>query len=343
MTGVLSFESRAPVRVDFAGGGSDAPPFCAEHGGTVLNAGIAHYVRARLDVVPGSRRVVITSEDFGTTLEYESAEAIALDGDLRLMKAVVRAMAPADGFRLRIRSDIPPGSGLGSSGALGVALVALFDAAARTARLQAETAALANRIERADAGYAGGSQDSYGAALGGVNLLEFRTDGSVGHRRPTLGADVLAELESRAVVVFTGGVHLSGSIHTDIRAAYDLPDSPVVDAMKQLAEVARRACTALEAGDFAEFGRCLSDNWSQHQRLHPSCTNAMLERYYDAARPLVLGAKTCGAGGGGCILMIARDGCRDRLEDACRGLGGHLFRFTLDPCGVRAWATGATG
>ncbi len=341
MTEATSFESRAPVRVDCAGGGSDAPPFCTDHGGAVLNVGIRRYLRARLHLLPGTKRIEIVSDDFGTSQVFDSLDDLAVEGDLRLVKAIVRATAPPVGFSLRIRSDIPPGSGLGSSGALGVALVALFQAATGTGRTQMETAALANRIERTDAGFAGGAQDSYGAAFGGVNLLEFRRDGTVGHFRPTLSGAARAELERRAVVVFTGGVHLSGSIHADIRAAYALPHSPVVDAMKRLAALAYQGTAALEAGDLAAFGRCLDENWVQHQRLHPSCNNALLDSYYDAIRPLVLGAKTCGAGGGGCLLMLARDGCRDRLEEACRSLGGTLIPFVLDRDGVRAWPAGA--
>jgi D-glycero-alpha-D-manno-heptose-7-phosphate kinase len=343
MTGTRSFASRAPVRVDCAGGGSDAPPFCIEHGGAVLNFGITRYVQARLDALDATRRVEIVSEDFGEQLEYPSAAGIPVEGELRLVKAVARAMNPPFGFRLRIRSDIPPGSGLGSSGALGVALVAAFDAATGTARTQAETAAIANRIERVDAGYAGGSQDSYGAALGGVNLLEHRTDGTVDHRRLVLSDDTLFELERRAVIVFTGGVHLSGSIHEDIRRSYALPNSPTVDAMKKLAALARRAADAIETDDLAEFGRCLDANWVQHKRLHDSCTNAILDSYYDAARPHILGGKTCGAGGGGCILFLAKDGGRAALEAACRKLGGTLIPFSVDHQGARAWRVPAGG
>jgi D-glycero-alpha-D-manno-heptose-7-phosphate kinase len=145
------------------------------------------------------------------------------------------------------------------------------------------------------------------------------------------------------VVVFTGGVHLSGSIHADIKAAYALPDSPVVDAMKRLATLAYQGTAALEAGDLAAFGKCLDENWLQHQRLHPSCNNALLNRYYATIRPLVLGAKTCGAGGGGCLLMLARDGRRELLEEACKLLGGRLFPFVLDRDGVCAWPVGADG
>ncbi|MCW8129661.1 MAG: hypothetical protein KIS92_04675 [Planctomycetota bacterium] len=329
--------ARAPMRIDPAGGGTDCPPFSVEYGGTLVNFGIARYVHARVDLRPGSSEVSIRSEDLGREIHAARLEDWKLDGEMNLLKAVALRLKPACGFRLTVESDVPPGSGLGSSGAVGVACVAAFDEAAGTARTQEATAELANAIERNDCGNIGGNQDSYGAALGGWNELTYHQGGGTSVRRLNVPERATLELERRCVLVYTGEVHLSGSIHADIKRSYALPESPTVDAMKNLARIARACSAALEAGDVEAFGECMNENWVHHKRLHESCDSPTLRKYYAAAQDHAVGGKTCGAGGGGCVLFLARDGHRRALERAFEALGGRLIPFGIDRHGLRRW------
>lgn len=337
MTRPTRFVARAPVRVDLAGGGTDAPPFCVEHGGLVLNVGIARYVYARVETHPGSPAISLVSEDFDTQVAAPSLERLELDGRLDLLAGVARRMAPSWGFRLSVCSDVMPGTGLGSSGAVCVACVRAFDAATGVSRSVADTAELANAVERNDLGMAGGSQDSYGAAFGGVNAIRYHRGGGTENTSLDLAPATLHELQRRCLLVYTGEVHLSGSIHTDIRRSYALPNSPTVDAMKNLAKIAEQGAQALTEGDVERFGELLSANWHHHKRLHQSCTSARLEEFYAAAAPHVVGGKTCGAGGGGWVLFLARDGHRHALERACRELGGTTIPLVLDTEGALSW------
>jgi len=332
-----NFVARAPVRVDPAGGGTDAPPFSIEHGGAVVNFGITHYIYAHLEVADKTRDVIIHSDDFDTEVRAASLDALQPEGDLALLIAIARRMNPPWGFRLRIASDVRPGSGLGSSGALGVACVGVFDAAMGAKRTPQETAELANAIERKDLGLAGGSQDSYGAAFGGINLITYKKGGGTSHRPLNVPQSAFHELERRCVLVYTGQVHLSGTIHTDIKQSYALPNSPTVDALKNLARVAQQSASALESGHVDRFGELLNDNWTHHKRLHESCDSPTLKEFYDAASDHIIGGKTCGAGGGGCVLFLARDGHRRALERTCTDLGGALLHFRIAPHGLLTW------
>lgn len=335
----LTHLARAPVRVDPAGGGTDAPPFCTDYGGAVVNFGIALYVHARLVVRPEEPTVTITSLDLDATVEAPNVQQLEIDGRLDLLKGIARRMAPPWGFHLTVESDVLPGSGLGSSGAAGVACVGVFDQALGTKRSQVDTAELANAVEREDLGMPGGSQDSYGAALGGMNMIVYHANGGTTARSLAVPDATRHELNRRGVLVYTGEVHLSGNIHRDIKESYAQPDSPTVDAMKNLARVAASAAEALEAGAPDKFGEFLSENWLHHKRLHASCTSTLLDRYYDATREYVVGGKTCGAGGGGCILFLARDSRRHELRDACAELGGVLYPFQIAPEGLVRWST----
>ena len=215
-----------------------------------------------------------------------------------------------------------------------MAVMRAFERGLGLQRSAAETAALANEVERKDLGMAGGDQDSYGPALGGFNLLTYARGGRISHRPLDIPAETLRAFEARMVVVYTGHSHVSGDIHVDIKRSYALPDSPTVAAMHGLEQNARDIAAALEGGDLERTGEILSANWENHKKLHASCTNERLQSFYDAAEGLVSGGKTCGAGGGGCIVFIAREGKRAELEAACRALDGQLMPHTFAMQGV---------
>jgi D-glycero-alpha-D-manno-heptose-7-phosphate kinase len=337
----LVHTSRAPVRVDPAGGGTDCPPFCVEYGGAVVNFGIQLFAHARLVVHPDNPAALIRSMDFGTEVKAANAQELPLDGRLDLLVAIARRMAPNWGFELTVESEVPPGCGLGSSAAVSVACVSAFDAALGEKRSSRELGALANEIERVDLGAPGGSQDSYGAALGGVNYLVYQKGGSLDIEQLALPDQVVWELERRCVLVYTGEAHLSGSIHDDIKRSYALPNSPTIDAMRHLADIAHRSAVALRDGNLDAFGSLLNENRVHHYRLHESCDSARLREFYDAVEGDIVGGKTCGAGGGGCILFLAKEGRRRAVETACAKLGGQLMTFRLDRLGVQAWQSNA--
>jgi len=219
---------------------------------------------------------------------------------------MAKRINPPFGFTLRVSSEAKPGSGLGSSGAVGVACVAAFDRAMGVTRSQIDTAVLANSIERDDLGKAGGNQDTLGAGLGGINHIVYHQGGDFEAIRPKLSEEIIAELQRRCVLIYTGEVHLSDHIHADIETNYELPDSPTRDAMANLARVANGQALALAENDIETFGHLLSENWIHHKLLHPSCDNAVLSKFYDALSEHVEGGKTCGAGGGGTIFLLAK-------------------------------------
>ena len=322
------------MRVDAAGGGTDCPPYSVDHGGAVVNFGIQHHVQADLDILPDTRGVSIVSRDFDCVVHADSILDLPIDGKLDLLKGIARRMRPAWGFRLTVSSDVPPGSGLGSSGAVGVAVVGVFDAAMNNLRSPMDTARLANEIERRDLGYPGGDQDSYGPALGGFNLLTYVPGGGPEVRKLVLSEETLLEIEKRTVLVYTGEPHLSGSIHQDIKDGYDRPGSPVLDAMHQLKRIGERCAIALEAGDLEAFGHLLDENWKYHQRLHPSCNCGQLQKFYHALQGHVSGGKTCGAGGGGCIFFLARPGEESRAQEIAESLDGQVMPVKIDEEGL---------
>jgi len=303
--------ARAPVRIDFAGAWTDVPYFADVFGGATLNAAIAMYVTGRLEV-------------------NEDREGILPDGD----------QAPPPALAVGYGSSIPAGSGLGTSATLNVVWLALARREAirgREDRLR--IAELAYEIEKA-LGILGGKQDQYASAVGGINLFEFSREGVV-CRPVELPAERAEELASRLVLCYTGKTRLSSNIHRNVWGRFRAGEPETIRALFALRDSAYAAKEALEGGDWEVFARLLSDQREHMKHLDASTTNEQIEALFEAVEPDILGGKPCGAGGGGCVLFLARDEqAKQRVRDKlrARGLTGLDVAFdyeglVLEVCG----------
>ena len=335
--------ARAPVRADPAGGGTDAPPFSVDYGGWVLNFAIKRHAYAAVDRLASGQGIILYSTDLRRGVVAESVGALPSGPELEFVKGFVHRLVPEDDSLLLVtESDVPAGSGLGGSGALGVAIVAALDRAYGRERSAAEIAALANEVERQDLGYPGGSQDSYAAALGGINLLEYKKgDGTIPHR-VRVSDDTRLSLEYNSLLIYTGAAHVSGSIHQDIKRSYADESSPTVQAMLNLRQEALDMSAALEAGDEAAYVKALNSSCENLYRLHPSCDSEDHRRYFKALEDLISGGKTCGAGGGGFILVHTRPGRRRDCILRAEEMGALVWPLTIDSAGVESWSQPAT-
>jgi D-glycero-alpha-D-manno-heptose-7-phosphate kinase len=325
------FRAAAPVRLDFAGGWTDVPPFSAREGGVVVSAAIGLYAHA--EVRPGGMGMHLVAEDLGATLDLPDETALARPSQLGLLQAGLRLL-PIGACVLTTRSEAPPGSGLGSSGALDVALVAALSAARGETRDAREVAQLACRLERMEAGIPGGSQDQFTAAFGGVLRMEFR-DPDVVVEPLALDPALLAQLEQRILLVYTGASHFSGTTISRVMAAYEGGDRAVTTALHGMRDVAERIVEALRAGDLARIGALLDLNWRHQQTLDPGMCTPLMARIGEAMRDAgALGGKAAGSGAGGSMFFLGPDDIAVAVG-AARALGGIVLPVQWAPDGVR--------
>ncbi len=328
-----AFHARAPVRLDFAGGWTDVPPFSAREDGLVVNASITLSVHVELTL--GGARIKLAALDLGEELECADARGLVLDGRLSLHKAALRMFPVQSACTLATRSDAPPGSGLGSSGALDVALVAAL-ALARGERLtDREAAEHGWYLETVEAGIPGGKQDQFAAALGGFNRLSFR-DPDVGVEPITIEPAFAAALERQTILCYTGKSRLSGATIARVLSAYERGDAGVTAALRALKDTAERMAEALRAADLERVGTLLTENWG-HQRALDREMQApemgRLERAMQAAG--ALGGKAAGSGAGGCMFFLVRDAAA--AAAAAREAGATVLPMAWAREGVRAW------
>jgi len=328
--------ARAPGRIDFGGGGTDVAPYCEEYHGFVVNGAINYYAYATLEP-RDDEEVHLVAVDMGKSESAISCDALSLDGDLSLIKACIKRVGPQRGFKLTTYSDVLAGSGLSSSAAVAVVTCAICTQFKEGTFDQAAAAHLASCAERDDLNHWTGKQDQFAAAMGGISFLEFVGD-DVLCERAALADHTIRQLEKNLLLVFTGEAHLAGDIHLDILADYRDGTGTVLEGMHGLKEVGLQMRTALRQGDLKAFAALLNDNWRYHQLLHPSCWTHSLQRFIDTGLANgALGAKVCGAGGGGCVVYYAEDNKKPSLERALAALGGRVLPFSFDGFGTVVW------
>jgi len=331
VNGERVYRASAPVRLDFAGGWTDVAPFASEEGGVVVNAAIE--LRSYAEVRLGGPGYVLRADDLGKQVELAESQwtAAAARGQGLLGAAVWRSgLGPC---MLRTRSDVPQGSGLGSSGALAVALTAALDAARQIRRTPDEWAEAAFQLEAVEAALPGGRQDQYAAALGGCHRLGFAGSTVIAEPLP-LEREFAAALEQRIVVCYTGTSRVSSETITRVMRAYSAGEAAVVDALRMLADLADRMAKALRAGNLTQVGRLLTANWRQQQRLDPGmCTVDMARLETAMLAAGALGGKAAGAGAGGCMFFLMRDPASAR--PAAEAAGARVLEWRWAGRGVQ--------
>lgn len=331
--------ARAPLRVSFAGGGTDVQPYPEENGGLVLSATINRYaygtLRRRED-----RQIGIQSLDLDAVVSIALEEARP-DGDrLDLIKAAIQKLASDSpvGFDLFLHSAAPPGSGLGSSSAVVVALVGLLSEHMRMPLTDYEKARLAYTVEREDLGLKGGTQDQYAAVFGGFNFMEFRGDDVIVNplRIPT---ESIQELEYNLLLCFTGGTRVSDHIIDDQTDRYRAKSSSTVDGLQMQKELAVEMKDALLRGNLTEFGRLLGRAWDYKKQMSPKISNPHIDELYEEAlKHGAIGGKVTGAGGGGYMLLYCRYDAKHEVREALAALGAEAVDFQFDHVGLTTWS-----
>jgi D-glycero-alpha-D-manno-heptose-7-phosphate kinase len=199
-------------------------------------------------------------------------------------------------------------------------------------------AGLAFEIERIDLGLAGGRQDQYAAAHGGVSLMRFEPGGEVAREPVTAPPSVLEELEESLVLYFTGVSRESAAIIAEQSENMRRGAPRSLDGLHKLKAGAFAMREALEAGDLARFGALLDAGWSDKKLTAGAISSPDIDMVYDAAKDFgVAGGKVSGAGGGGFMMFIVEPTRREALKRLLTRFGGAAQGCRLEAGGVRSW------
>ena len=358
-------EIRSPARIDFGGGWTDTPPQCLETGGVILSTAVllnGGYPVGVWGEKIDAREIRLECEGMRGTEVLRKAAQLSryqkLDDPFALLKAGLSAVGMVSdtpggrleerleqwghGLRLVTRSNVPKGSGLGTSSILGASLVAclrrLFGADLDRETIFRQVLYLEQLLTSG-----GGWQDQIGALEPGLKLASVPADSAFVLRPQvvpiSLAPDVFDELNRRLVLFYVGKRRVAFNMLRRIVVGYLSGRPDVVHALRAIHDLAYEQREALEAGDLDRFGAQLTRVRMLYRLMCPATTSDLIEDIFAAASPYASGGKCVGAGGGGFITIIARSESdaarvRDRLKEfSWRGLG-EFYDFAIDTKGL---------
>jgi len=329
----LPLIARAPMRISFGGGGTDLEAYYAKYGGLVVSAAIDKYFYTVISE-SGSQSLQLISANYGTFHSQERVQDLVWDGNLALPKAAVDHFGLPAGHDVFMASEIPPGTGLGSSSAAAVCL-SLALAAKRGMQLSRQALAeLASRLEIERLGMPIGKQDQYASAFGGINVISF-SEGQTTVEPLNLPYERVKELEQGLMLFFMGSSRSSSTILRQQRESTTRGDRVVLDSLHAIKEMAVQMRAELERGNLSAMGALLDLAWQQKKRLASTVTNESIDRWYQLAKETgALGGKVTGAGGGGFLLLYCPVERQGELASRLRAEGLYQIRFQFDFLGA---------
>jgi D-glycero-alpha-D-manno-heptose-7-phosphate kinase len=321
--------AQAPLRISFAGGGTDSMPYSGEHGGRVLSATIGLFARARVGV--GPRLPGPSGDTLPSASQSAGPGAAAFDIAWELLGRPGEEPPP-----YRTCTAGLSGSGLGTSSAAIVALLAALAAWCGRDLDRGELARLAYHVERERLAQAGGAQDHYSAAFGGVNLIEFGADGAGLIMPQHLDPGTWDRLERSLLLCDTGRRRAPGEV-----TALSVPGAVQTQALHRLKALALDMRDLLAAGNVDGFGERMGVAWEQKLTLCGGSGETAAPGMQDAARLLDAGlaagamsGRLLGAPGGGFLLFFVPPPCRRAVAAALANNGGTPLPVRL--CGMGA-------
>src|SRR6266496_430728 len=322
---------RSPVRISFGGGGTDLPAYYEQFGGAVLNAAINKYFYTIL----GRRSdecIQIISSDLRLCESWRGLSAMEIEGSrLEIPVAALKYLGQEMYVDLFLASEIPPGTGLGSSASVCVNVLKTLTNYLQTPLSKQDLADTAFHIARHVLHRHIGKQDEYAAAFGGLNFIEFMANGASQVQAVDLGNSSMTELQNNLLLFFTGAAHHSWGILEEQERSTESQSRKPIEALHEIKELAFRMRDALSSGDLRAFASMLHDSWMAKRQVSTRISNSRIDALYEIAiNNGALGGKITGAGGGGFLLLYCEPPRQQDVRQALDAEGLKEMTFNFD-------------
>lgn len=327
---------RSPVRISFGGGGTDLPAYYEKFGGAVVSAAINKYfytiLRTRND-----GRIQVISSDLRIFRTWEDIANMPIQGsELDIPLAALKDVGCDVAVDLFLASEIPPGTGLGSSASVCVNILKTLTSYVQKPISKYELAERAFKIARNALQKRVGKQDEYAAAFGGLNYISIHRDGTTQVEPLDLDSAITSELQTNLMLFFTGAAHHSWSILEEQEDSTRNQSTATIEALHEVKDVACRMRELLKKGQLQEFAEFLDAGWQAKRRISNRISNKRIDHLYACAqRGGAIGGKITGAGGGGFLLLYCLPEKQQAVRDALHGEGVQEMAFTFDMQGAQ--------
>jgi D-glycero-alpha-D-manno-heptose-7-phosphate kinase len=315
--------TRSPLRISLGGGGTDLPSYYLEHGGFLISAAIDKYVYITLHETFQQELII----------KYSKMENVASIEEIRhpIVREALRLLlnGRAPHLEMTSMSDIPAGTGLGSSGSFTCALLEALHTLNRNFISRQDLAEQACHIELDLLKEPIGKQDQYIAAFGGLTCFDFGRDGKVRVEPLKLSHETLRTLEESLALFFTGFTRSASEILRDQDTRSKQKDSSMVDNLHFVKQLGLESKDAFEKGDLRRFAELMHVHWEHKKKRSSAMSNPQIDAWYDLARQNgAVSGKVIGAGGGGFLMFYTEE--KTRLRRALEAAGMREVRFRFD-------------
>ncbi len=310
--------SRTPLRISFAGGGSDLPSYYLNNGGAVLSTTIDKFIYIAV------HRYFYPNQSL---LKYSQTELVSNNDEIKhpLFRECMK-LVDVSGLDISSMADVPAGTGLGSSSAFTVSLLNVLHAYKHEAVSAEYLASTACDIEINRLGDPIGKQDQYAAAYGGLNFIRFSQDGSIGVEKVVMDAAVRNQLDKNLIMVYTGTKHSASAILREQGKEMQRLDKQQV--MGKMVQMAYDLKDVLEHNQIDDFGHILHEGWMLKRSLAGSISNPLVDELYDRGLAAgALGGKLLGAGGAGFVLFYVPEEKQPAFRAQMKDYTEMPFRF----------------
>src|ERR1700675_523509 len=326
--------AQAPCRADLAGGTIDLWPLYLFHPGALtVNFAVNILTTCRITPLKG-KRIHVRSVDTRREEEFSSFEALRTTNRFRLPLGVrlLQFFAPKEGLLMETDSESPAGAGISGSSALMIASTAALARFTERNLTLEQMRVIAQNVEAQIISVPTGCQDYYPALYGGVSAIHLDADGIHREAVPVMPE----EIESRFVLAYTGAPRQSGINNWEVFKAHMNGDKHVFRNFENIAAIAREMHQALLRHNWEDVARLLREEWKLRRTNAPGITTPLIDKLIAVSRRNGgRAAKVCGAGGGGCVLMMVEEGAKEAVSDAVAQAGGHILPLRVAREGLR--------
>ncbi|MGA3344257.1 MAG: hypothetical protein ABSC76_05225 [Terracidiphilus sp.] len=326
---------RSPVRISFAGGGTDLPSYYERHGGIVISAAINRYFYTVLQKRRDSKVQVISS-DLRLSETWEDLATMDLSRtSLAIPLAVLKELGCSGlAFDMFMSSEIPPGTGLGSSACVCVTVIKALTTYLGISMSRYRQAELAFHIARNVLKKPVGKQDEYASVFGGLNRIEFFRDDSTEVTRIELSYELLKEFEANLMLFFTGASHDSWSILKHQEESSRSNEPRAIESLHRIRDLAWEVLESFKRADIYRVGELLHEGWLAKRKISEHISTSRIDDLYRLARSNgAVGGKITGAGGGGFLLLFCEQKHQQAIREAFAREGIHEMSFQFDSQG----------
>ncbi|MDO8513845.1 MAG: GHMP kinase [bacterium] len=312
--------AKTPIRISFAGGGSDLHSFYKNQLGAVVSTTIDKYIFVTVN----------KNFDAGVKLKYSKSEDVKKVTQLKhnRAKAILNYLKLDGGLEISSLADIPSkGTGLGSSSSFTVALLHALHTYKQEYASPEQLAQEACRIEIDILKEPIGKQDQYAAAYGGLNFIQFNPDKSVFVDPIICKQETILKLEGNLLILFTGITRSASSILSSQKKNMET-ETKKTQIMKKMVALARDLKNELQKNNVEVFGQILHENWLLKKEMASGISNDKIDYWYNKAMKAgATGGKLLGAGGGGFLLFYAPKEKHDAIKRSLKSLRPLDFKF----------------